>query len=102
MKGLYIILENFSSTKLEKIGKYGKIFLSQKAEKGGKVSGWWERDRKMPHPVVGCGGELREVVGVEHMADEIVIDANSQVLRKRDGRDCMGCEFMLYYLQIRN
>ena len=73
MKGLYIILENFSSTKLEKNGKYGKIFLSQKIEKGGEMSGWWEKDRKMPHPVVGCGRELREVVGVEHMADEDAI-----------------------------
>ena len=55
MKGLYNILENFSSTKLEKIGKNGKIFLSQKAEKRPDMSGLWGKDRKMPHPVVGCG-----------------------------------------------
>ena len=49
--------------------------MSQKAEKGGEMSGLWGTDRKMPHPVVGCGWKLGEVVGVEHMAD---IDAISR------------------------
>ena len=54
------------------------------------MSGWWEKDRKMPQPVVGCGRKLREVVGVEHMADEIVIDANSQDFTKERWKGLHG------------